>query len=87
MEFKVIGRTASTVESTAANAHTDDANFSIHAPLDRPGERRRRHRATSPYRSVSDRELSLMQVSIDFICACIALPLALIIFSTSPPWR
>ena len=85
MEFKVFDRTANTVESTAANAHTDDANFSIHAPLDRPGDRRRRHRATSPYRSVSDRELSLMQVCNDFICACVALPLALILFSYISP--
>ncbi len=81
MEFKVFDRTANTVESTAANAYTDDANFSIHTPLDRPGELRRRHRATTPYRSVSDRELSLMQVCNDFICACLALPLALILFS------
>ena len=36
------------------------------APLDRPGESRRRHRARTPYRSVSDRELSLMQVCSDF---------------------
>jgi exopolysaccharide biosynthesis polyprenyl glycosylphosphotransferase len=85
VEFKAIGRTANTVESTAANAHTDDANFSIHAPLDRPGDRRRRHRATSPYRSVSDSELSLMQVCNDFICACIALPVALILFSYISP--
>jgi len=82
VEFKVFDRSAAhSVETTAANAYTDDANFSIHAPIDRPGESRRRNRATSPYRSVSDRELSLMQVCSDFIFACFALPLALIIYS------
>ncbi len=81
MEFKVFDRTANTIDSTAANAYTDDANFSIHSPLDRPGESRRRHRATTPYRSVSDRELSFMQACNDFICACVALPFALIIFA------
>jgi exopolysaccharide biosynthesis polyprenyl glycosylphosphotransferase len=34
-----------------------------------------------PYRSVSDRELTLVQISCDFICACIALPVALVILS------
>ena len=68
-------------EATAANAYTDDANFSILAHLDRPGESRRRHRAKTPYRNVSDRELSLMQVCSDFLWACVALPLALIVFS------
>ncbi len=81
MDFKVFDRTATPDEATAANAYTDDANFSILAHLDRPGESRRRHKATTPYRNVSDRELSLMQVCSDFLWACVALPLALIVFS------
>ena len=81
MDYKVIDRTASPEDSTAANTYANDANFSIHAHLDRPGETRRRNRATSPYRSVSDRELSLMVVCNDFIWAILALPLALIVFS------
>ncbi len=81
MEFKVFDRIGGAVDTTAANAYTDDANFSIPARLEPPGERRRRHRATSPYRSVSDRELSLMQICTDFIGACVALPLSLILLA------
>jgi exopolysaccharide biosynthesis polyprenyl glycosylphosphotransferase len=81
VDFKVFDRTANPDEATAANAFTDDANFSILAQLDRPGESRRRHRATTPYRNVSDRELSLMQACSDFLWACVAVPIALVIFS------
>jgi exopolysaccharide biosynthesis polyprenyl glycosylphosphotransferase len=81
VDFKVFDRTANPDEATAANASTDDANFSIVAHLDRPGESRRRHRAHTPYRNVSDRELSLMQACSDFLWACLAVPIALVIFS------
>ena len=35
----------------------------------------------SPYRTITDRELTLVQISCDFVCACIALPLSLILLS------
>ena len=38
-------------------------------------------RPASPPRTISDRDLTLMQVSCDFLCACIALPLSLILLS------
>ncbi len=38
-------------------------------------------RAASPYRTVNDRDLTLMQVSCDFVCACIAVPLSLLLLS------
>lgn len=34
------------------------------------------------HRSITDREIALVQVSCDFICACIALPLSLLLLST-----
>jgi exopolysaccharide biosynthesis polyprenyl glycosylphosphotransferase len=35
----------------------------------------------SPYRTITDKELTLVQISCDFVCACIALPLSLILLS------
>ena len=37
--------------------------------------------AASPSRAISDRALTLLQISCDFVCACIALPLSLILLS------
>jgi exopolysaccharide biosynthesis polyprenyl glycosylphosphotransferase len=37
--------------------------------------------ATAPHRTITDRELTLVQICCDFICACIALPLSLIVLS------
>jgi exopolysaccharide biosynthesis polyprenyl glycosylphosphotransferase len=39
--------------------------------------------ATSPslYRTITDKELTLVQISCDFVCACIALPLSLVVLS------
>jgi len=45
-------------------------------PLDEP-----------PYRAISDQELTLVQICCDFLCACVALPVALVVlanFSTVP---
>lgn len=70
-----------TVEPTAASGLADEPNFVIPPELSLPRERRRHRRDASPYRSVSDRELTLMQLSCDFICACISLPVALLILS------
>ena len=38
-------------------------------------------RGASPNRSISDRDLTLVEISCDFVCACIALPLALLLLS------
>jgi exopolysaccharide biosynthesis polyprenyl glycosylphosphotransferase len=35
----------------------------------------------SPYRTITDKELTLVQISCDFVCACIALPLSLVLLS------
>ena len=35
----------------------------------------------SPYRTITDKELTLVQISCDFVCACIALPLSLVVLS------
>jgi exopolysaccharide biosynthesis polyprenyl glycosylphosphotransferase len=35
----------------------------------------------SPYRTITDKELTLVQISCDFLCACIALPLSLVLLS------
>jgi len=43
--------------------------------------RRRQTHAASPSRAISDGELTLVQLSCDFLCACVALPLSLILLS------
>jgi exopolysaccharide biosynthesis polyprenyl glycosylphosphotransferase len=35
----------------------------------------------SPYRTITDKELTLVQISCDFVCACVALPLSLVLLS------
>ena len=35
----------------------------------------------SPYRTITDKELTLVQICCDFVCACIALPLSLFLLS------
>src|SRR6202789_10340 len=35
----------------------------------------------SPYRTITDKELTLVQICCDFVCACIALPLSLLLLS------
>ena len=37
--------------------------------------------SSSPYRTITDKELTLVQISCDFVCACIALPLALFVLA------
>jgi exopolysaccharide biosynthesis polyprenyl glycosylphosphotransferase len=67
------------VKPTAASGVASEPNFAI---PELAGPRRpRRSRGRSPYRTISDRELTLVQLSCDFVCACIALPIALLILS------
>ncbi len=70
-----------TVNPTAASGLASEPNFVIPPELSVPGRRRHHPRGSSPYRSITDRELTLMQVSCDFVCACIALPVSLIVLS------
>src|ERR1700729_2574426 len=35
----------------------------------------------SPYRTITDKELTLVQICCDFVCACVALPLSLLLLS------
>jgi exopolysaccharide biosynthesis polyprenyl glycosylphosphotransferase len=35
----------------------------------------------SPYRTITDKELTLVQICCDFVCACIALPVSLLVLS------
>jgi exopolysaccharide biosynthesis polyprenyl glycosylphosphotransferase len=35
----------------------------------------------SPYRTITDKELTLVQICCDFVCACVALPLSLLVLS------
>ena len=66
-----------TAEPTAASGLADEPNFAIPPELSVPRDRRRQSRGASPYRTITDRELTLVQISCDFVCACIALPLSL----------
>ena len=34
-----------------------------------------------PYRAISDQELTLVQICCDFLCACVTLPVALIVLA------
>jgi exopolysaccharide biosynthesis polyprenyl glycosylphosphotransferase len=70
-----------TAEPTAASGLADEHNFVIPPELSVPRRRRHQPRGVSPYRSISDHELTLVQLSCDFICACVALPVALVILS------
>jgi exopolysaccharide biosynthesis polyprenyl glycosylphosphotransferase len=67
-------------EPTAASGVASEPNFAI-PELAGPRRRPRRLRGRSPYRAISDRELTLVQISCDFVCACIALPIAVLILS------
>jgi exopolysaccharide biosynthesis polyprenyl glycosylphosphotransferase len=70
-----------TAERTAASAVATEANFAIPPRLEAPRWRSRRRAPTSPYRTITDRELNLVQICSDFICACLALPVALVLLS------
>jgi exopolysaccharide biosynthesis polyprenyl glycosylphosphotransferase len=67
-------------ESTAANAGVPASNFAVPASLPEPGSHFD-HLRHPKARSLSDRKLLLVQTSCDFVCACIALPLSLLILS------
>ena len=70
-----------TVSPTAASGTAVEPNFAIPPEISVPRRSRHQARGASPYRSISDRELTLMQLSCDFICACVALPISLLVLS------
>jgi exopolysaccharide biosynthesis polyprenyl glycosylphosphotransferase len=67
-------------ESTAANSAVSPPNFAVPAKLPEPGSLGAGSKQTQS-RSISDGELALVQMSVDFVCACIALPLSLYLLS------
>src|SRR5580704_12134892 len=77
--MKLSDRKLGSSDVTAANAGVPASNFAVPATLPEPGsvEVRRNHLA----RRISDRQLALVQVCCDFLCACIALPLSLLLLS------
>ena len=68
------------VERTAAHGVAETAHLATPPALRRRQHDRPTH-AASPSRAISDSELTLVQLSSDFVCACIALPLSLILLS------
>jgi exopolysaccharide biosynthesis polyprenyl glycosylphosphotransferase len=90
MRFEAVGKGAAmsiseskvgTTEPTAASGVAREPNFAIPSEISVPRRRRHQRRGASPYRTITDRELMLVQISCDFVCACIALPLSLLILS------
>ena len=65
---------------TAVRARPAEPNLQTQAPPPEPDDNGQAG-AASPARTISDRDLTLMQISCDFLCACIALPLSLILLS------
>ena len=64
----------------AVPAVAGEPNLEVLAPPPVPHDNDRTGAASSS-RTLSDRALTLMQISCDFLCACIALPLSLILLS------
>jgi exopolysaccharide biosynthesis polyprenyl glycosylphosphotransferase len=76
----VFNQKIGTVESTAANATVSATNFAVPASLPEPGAS---ETSRAQHRSITDRELALVQVCTDFLCACLALPLSLLILAVA----
>jgi exopolysaccharide biosynthesis polyprenyl glycosylphosphotransferase len=74
-EVKVSEPAAPVVAATLPLPEDATLPRSEESPLPRPEER------VGPYRTVTDKELTLVQICCDFICACIALPLSLLLLS------
>ncbi len=76
-----------TARLSSVGAVTDDRSHELEsetaessAPAQRIAESSAA-RPGPPYRTISDHELTLVQICCDFVCACIALPLALVLLS------
>ncbi len=73
-------RPVRTGDRTAGTAVVDEPYLATPPPLPVPRDAGGT-RAAASYRTISDRDLTLMQISCDFVCACLALPLSLILLS------
>ena len=80
------GRRRRTDRGRVGAAHPSRPGPRRSGPSSAPGHGDAR-RAAPPYRTISDRELTLVQICCDFVCACIALPLSLVLLSASPRCR
>jgi exopolysaccharide biosynthesis polyprenyl glycosylphosphotransferase len=65
-------------DTTAANSGAADPNFAVPPTLPEPSSD---PSMGTRNRSVTDQELVMVQMCTDFLCACIALPLSLVILS------
>ena len=74
------GLKVKTRKRRAVHAGTDEPNLAAPPPPPVPHDSGSRA-AASRSRTISDRDLMLTQVSCDFVCACIALPFALLVLS------
>jgi exopolysaccharide biosynthesis polyprenyl glycosylphosphotransferase len=73
-------RRLKTRDPTTVNAVVDESNLATPPPPPVPHDRDDT-RAATPSRTIADRDLTLIQISCDFVCACIALPLSLLVLS------
>jgi exopolysaccharide biosynthesis polyprenyl glycosylphosphotransferase len=79
-KLKTGKRTLKTHVRTTVNAVVEDPNLATSPPHPVPHDSDDTS-AAFPARTISDRDLTLMQISCDFVCACIALPLSLLVLS------
>ncbi len=79
--MRVSGLKVKTRKRRAVHAGTDEPNLAAPPPPPEPDDSGGTRAATSPSRTISDRDLMLTQVSCDFVCACIALPFGLLVLS------
>ncbi len=79
--MRVSGLKVKTRKRRAVHAGTDEPNLAAPPPPPEPDDSGGTRAATSPTRTISDRDLMLTQVSCDFVCACIALPFGLLVLS------
>jgi exopolysaccharide biosynthesis polyprenyl glycosylphosphotransferase len=76
--MSIFNQRVGSVEATAANATVSPQNFAVPASLPEPSL----VPAARPRRqSITERELAMVQVCADFLCACLSIPLALLILS------
>ncbi len=69
-----------TVDRATVKPVADAPNLATPPPLSVPDDSGGTH-AAYPQHTISDRDLTLMQISCDFVCACIALPFSLLLLS------
>ncbi len=67
-------------ERTVVHAPATEPGFAF-PPRPSPKPRRSPAHGASPYRRISDQELTLVQICCDFVCICIALPLSLVLLA------